>query len=52
MCRDQIPGEHTASMLRIERGVPSLIVASDLVDRCQAMIRNRTPEELGRGLLI
>jgi transposase len=47
MCRDQIPGEHAASMLRIERGVPTLIVARDLVDRFQAMIRERTPEELG-----
>ncbi len=33
-------------MLRIEDGVPDLIVARDLVDRFHAMIRNRKPEEL------
>jgi transposase len=34
-------------MLRIERGMPTLIVARDLVDRFQAMIRKRVLEELG-----
>ena len=47
ICRDQIPREHAASMLQIERDVPVLIVARDLVDRFHAMIRKRTPEELG-----
>jgi len=44
--RDQIPPEHAYNMLQIEQGVPTLIVARDLVDRFQAMIRNRAPEEL------
>ena len=33
-------------MIQIERGVPALIAARDLVDRFHAMIRNRKPEEL------
>jgi transposase len=44
--RDQIPPELAYNMLQIEQGVPTLIVARDLVDRFQAMIRNRAPEEL------
>jgi transposase len=33
-------------MAQIERGVPDLIAARDLVDRFHSMIRNRRPEEL------
>jgi transposase len=44
--RDQIPREQAYNMLQIERGVPALIAARDLVDRFHAMIRNRKPEEL------
>ena len=44
--RHRIPGDEAASMVLIEQGVPDLIVARDLVDRFQAMIRRRKPEEL------
>jgi transposase len=44
--RDQILREQAYNMIQIERGVPALIAARDLVDRFHAMIRNRMPEEL------
>jgi transposase len=44
--RDHIPREQAYNMAQIERGVPALIAARDLVDRFHAMIRNRKPEEL------
>jgi transposase len=46
IARDQIPREQAYNMIQIERGVPALIAARDLVDRFHAMIRNRKPEEL------
>ena len=39
-------------MIQIERSVPAVIAARDLVDRFQAMIRKRKPEELDRWIAV
>ena len=48
--RDQIPKDHASIMAKIERDVPPLLVARDLVDRFHEIMRQRKAADLGQWI--
>jgi len=48
--RDQIPKDHASIMAKIERDVPPLLVARDLVDRFHEIMRQQKAADLGQWI--
>jgi transposase len=44
--RDQLTKGDAITVARIEKGVPTLVVARDLVERFHGMVRERDPADL------
>lgn len=50
--RDQVPNDHTSIMAKIERDVPPLLVARDLVDRFHEIMRQQKAADLGQWIAV